>query len=227
LAEGLYALLHTGSGTAEATRDYWNKFLATRKKFLEDIIGRTDSVVPDMGQNIVRAVQTAMLCLMQVQPQTCEDYVAAWRTDLQEWAERLKILPKVGSVEAALEVLALTSIQCDYPVIQASPSTAYGFSDILDTFLAHKAVSNLLHSLLVLALACRWQWIERFPQAPRGKPSRSQKHRATSRTQRDNTGQTRPSIGLSQTSAEEAFSRAGYGAPTPASQPPATTAGSH
>ena len=121
LAEGLYALLHAGSGTAEATRDYWNKFLAKRKEFLEDILERADSVAPEIGQNIVRAVQTAMLCLMQVQPRACEEYVAAWRKDLREWAERLSTLPKVDSVESALEELALASILCEYPVVQASP----------------------------------------------------------------------------------------------------------
>ena len=41
LAEGLYALLHLGAGAADATRDYWDHFLAARRQFLADIWSRT------------------------------------------------------------------------------------------------------------------------------------------------------------------------------------------
>ena len=42
LAEGMYALIHLGSGVTEATVGYRNKFLTTRKKVLEQIIERAD-----------------------------------------------------------------------------------------------------------------------------------------------------------------------------------------
>lgn len=122
LAEGLYALLHAGSGTEEATRGYWNKFLSRRKEFLEDIIRRADSVAPEIGQNIVRSVQTAMLCLMQFGPETFEDYVTAWQDDLKDWAERLKRVRKVDSVEAALEALELSPVERGHRVVQPSSS---------------------------------------------------------------------------------------------------------
>ena len=68
LAEGLYALLHIDSDLSTMPDRYWNEFLAIRKRLLEEIIWRADSVPPEFGQNIVRAVQTAMLRLLQLRP---------------------------------------------------------------------------------------------------------------------------------------------------------------
>jgi len=123
LAEGLYALLHIGSGVTDATAGYWDEFLARRKEFLEDIIRRADPVVPEIGQKIVRAVQTALLCLMQLQPQAFEEYIKAWRADLRDWAERLETVPKAGSMQEALEALALGSVQRSHPTVHEPVGT--------------------------------------------------------------------------------------------------------
>jgi hypothetical protein len=145
LAEGLYALLHVGSGVMEATVNYWNKFLATRKRFLEEIICRADSVAPEIGQNIVRVVQTAMLCLMQLQPQAFEDYIYAWRNDLRVWTKRLETVPRAGSIEEALETLALGSAQRGHPTVHVPFSTMPNLQEILDAaaLTMHRTLSNL------------------------------------------------------------------------------------
>ena len=132
LAEGLYALLHVGSGVTEATVGYWNKFLATRKTFLEQIIQRADLVAPEVVQNIVRAVQTAMLCLMQLQPQTFVDYINAWQDDLRVWAERLENVPRVGTMEEALAMLALGSAQRSGATVHVPEETVSEPQDIPD-----------------------------------------------------------------------------------------------
>jgi hypothetical protein len=132
LAEGLYALLHIGSDVSTASDRYWNEFLATRKRFLEEIIWRADSVAPEIGQNIVRAVQTAMLCLMQVQPQAFEDFINAWRDDLRVWAERLETVPRAGSIEEALEALALSSTQRGHPTIHVPVGVVPYLQEVLD-----------------------------------------------------------------------------------------------
>jgi hypothetical protein len=132
LAEGLYALLHVGSGVTEATVSYWNKFLTTRKNVLEQIILRADSVAPEIGQNIVRAVQTAMLCLMQIQPKMFEDYINAWRDDLRVWAERLENVRRVGTIEEALAMLDLDSAYRGRPTVDVQVQTLSDLPGIPD-----------------------------------------------------------------------------------------------
>lgn len=160
LAEGLYALLHVNSGVAEATAGYWNSFLTTRKKVLEQIIRRADSVAPDTGQNIVRAVQTAMLCLMQLQPTLFEDYIRAWRHDLDSWTERLKAVRRVYSIDAALEALNLGSVHRGrHPQILVSDR-----QEIFDAaaFAMLRMVQNLRESRAALMVARGRQLVVRM-----------------------------------------------------------------
>ncbi|MBV9379423.1 MAG: hypothetical protein JOY82_15215 [Streptosporangiaceae bacterium] len=165
LAEGLYALLHVGFGPAAATADYWSKFLTKRREFLEGIIYRSGLVAPEIQQNIVRAVQTAIFCLIKVQAQTCADYITEWRKDLRVWAERLKTVPRVNSVEAAIAELELGNAVVREP---------YDLPDMLDAaVLATRiAMSNLLSNLPAVRLTGR---IEQIPagavyEAPASEP---------------------------------------------------------
>lgn len=107
LAEGLYALLDEGLGIEAATCEYWNQFLAARKTFLENILKRADQVTPDTQAKMVSAVQTAMLCLMQIKPAMYEKYVKAWRNDVSDWTQNVARLPRSPSVESALGELDL------------------------------------------------------------------------------------------------------------------------
>ena len=107
VAEGLYALLDDGAGPAGATKDYWNSFLRARWNFLDDIIKRTDPLTPDVRVKLSSAVQTAMLCLMQIQPETCDTFVRAWQHDLGVWAGNLALVPTAPSADAALARLEL------------------------------------------------------------------------------------------------------------------------
>jgi hypothetical protein len=175
LAEGLYALLHVGSGAAEATAGYWNTFLASRKDVLEQIIRRADSVAPEIGQNIVRAVQTAMLCLMQIQPKLFEDYIRAWRGDLDSWTERLKAVPRVYSIDAALKALNLGSAQRGGRTQSPVPvGTVPDRLEILDAtaFAVLRMIWNLRYSRVALMAIRGLQLIERMDlrEAARSKP---------------------------------------------------------
>ena len=107
VAEGLYALLDDGAGPAAATKDYWNSFLMARWKFLDDIIKRTDPLTLDVRVKLSSAVQTAMICLMRIQPETCDKFVQAWRQDLAVWAGNLTSVRTAPSVDAALGRLDL------------------------------------------------------------------------------------------------------------------------
>ena len=181
LAEGLYALLHIGSGMADATAGYWDKFLATRKKFLEEIIWRAEFVAPEIGQNIVRAVQTAILCLMQLQPQAFEEYIRAWRDDLRDWAERLETVPGAGSMEEALEALALGSAQRGNPTAHEPVGTMPALRVMLNAaaLVVYLMASNLrfVRTAPVFARVRRWirrtdprEAISSMPEAPNAEP---------------------------------------------------------
>jgi hypothetical protein len=181
LAEGLYALIHVGSDETDATVDYWDEFLAARKKFLEEIIGRSDSVTPEIGQNIVRAVQTAMLRLMQIQPTAFADYIKAWQEDLRIWAERLETVPSAGSMEEALEVLALGSTQRGQSMVREPVDTVPALQLMLDAaaFVMYLMASNLRYGRTAPRLARVWHWMRRAapreaissrPEAPNAEP---------------------------------------------------------
>ena len=111
LAEGLYTLLDLGGGQEDAKQDYWKKFLVARRKFLEDIIERSDCAALDKQVKIYDAVQTAILRLTHIQPGTCENYLRAWRTDRSKWVENLKSVRPATTVQAALRELGLTATQ--------------------------------------------------------------------------------------------------------------------
>jgi hypothetical protein len=163
LAEGLYGLLHVGSDLTTVPARYWDDFLATRKKFLEGIISRADSVAPEIAQNIVRAVQTAMLCLMQVQPKMFEDYIHSWRADLRIWAERLETVARVGSIEEALESLALGPAQRGHTTANEPVGTLPVLRGILDAAapVAYLMASNLRHGRVVPMFARVQEWLQR------------------------------------------------------------------
>jgi len=175
LAEGIYGLLHIGSDLSTVPPRYWNDFLTTRKKFLEEIIKRADSVAPEIGQNIVRAVQTAMLSLMQVQPKLFEDYIRAWRYDLDNWTERLKTVPRFDSIDAALEALTLGPAQRGHhPLVPLPVGTVSDLQEILDAaaFAVLRMVSNLRYGRAALVVARGRHLIERMDprEAARSKP---------------------------------------------------------
>jgi hypothetical protein len=156
LAEGLYGLLHIRSDLSTVPVRYWNDFLATRKRFLEEIIGRADSLAPEIGQNIVRAVQTAMLCLMQVQPKLFEDYIRAWRYDLDNWTERLKTVPRLDSIDAALEALTLGSAQRGHhPRVHVQVGMMSDLQERVDAaaFAVLRTVSSLRYGRATLVFA--------------------------------------------------------------------------
>jgi len=159
LAEGLYALLHVGSDLSKAPDNYWNEFLAKRKEFLEDIIWRAQFVAPEIGQNIVRAVQTAMLCRMQLQAQEFEEYIEAWQDDLRDWAERLETIPKAGSMGEALEALALGSAQRGHPAAREQVGAVLALAMYL-------MASNLRSGRAAPMFARVRRWIQRA--TPRG-----------------------------------------------------------
>ena len=107
MAEGLYSLLHYRIGTDHATSDYWQIFLDSRMRFLEAVLARTEEIEPYLGKRIASSVESAMDCTQQIKPPACEKYIALWKQDLEAWEQRLKDIPRLPSVTAALRALDL------------------------------------------------------------------------------------------------------------------------
>lgn len=110
LAEGLYTLLHRGRDVQDATRDYWENFLAARQKFLEEIIDRSHLAELDVREQVVLSVKSALGCLAGIAPELCERYIRLWRQDLLAWQERVAEIPRLTSLDAALRALRLPAL---------------------------------------------------------------------------------------------------------------------
>lgn len=107
IAEGLYALLHSGLRAEAADEKYWERFLEDRTRVLEVVDRRLHHVRPHKRRKISRAIGAAQQMLWTITPKMCADYVAAWRRDLKRWADVLADLEKASSIEAALRRVGL------------------------------------------------------------------------------------------------------------------------
>jgi hypothetical protein len=113
LAEGLYTLLHLGLNAGQAIDIYWEFFLDARRNFLESILTNKQNTRPDMHEDIVASVESALKCSLDIKPDLCERYVQLWRRDLRGWKRRVAELPEMRSVEAALAELGLKATPID------------------------------------------------------------------------------------------------------------------
>jgi TIR domain len=109
LAEGLYSLLHLGRNVQHATPGYWAHFLEARRSFLEAILARSLKADPDIRDELVKSVESALRCLGQINPEVCARYVQAWRADLRLWKRRVAYLSAMLSIEDALSRLGLAA----------------------------------------------------------------------------------------------------------------------
>ncbi len=110
IAEGLYALLHSGQGVEAAGREYWLRFLEYRNRVLDDVIGRlpdAPGVRPELRGEISKAIGAAQQVLWEITADMCADYVTAWRADLERWGKLLANLPGISAVSDALGFLRL------------------------------------------------------------------------------------------------------------------------
>jgi hypothetical protein len=127
VAEGLYALLHSGKGAEAASQEYWGRFLESRNAVLDDVIRRLPDAPPELRGEISKAIGAAQQVLWAISAQMCVDYVAAWRRDLGRWGKRLANLPGVSSVGDALGIAGLRLGRlplCGVPVLATGTPVA-------------------------------------------------------------------------------------------------------
>ena len=107
IAEGLYALLHSGLRAEAADEKYWERFLKDRSRILEVVGQRVQYVRPHRRRKLSRAIGAAQQMLWTITPEMCAEYVAAWQRDLERWAAVLAGLGEASSIEDALGRLGL------------------------------------------------------------------------------------------------------------------------
>jgi hypothetical protein len=106
LAEGVYWLLdgEERRGWQAATDPaHWRGFLARRRTFIDDVLGRVRRLPPDSGPNR-QAVESSLLAalgrLSRVDPEFCVSYLKAWMEDRHQWADHLTRIPQLDSSTA-------------------------------------------------------------------------------------------------------------------------------
>jgi len=109
IAEGLYALLDIKKDDSQADQEFWSVFLDARRKFIEDIEARQDKTPEELWKQIGLAVQAARLCLSEITPDLCCDYLECWRRDRENWAQRISAIP-LGSAPDIAQALAELSL---------------------------------------------------------------------------------------------------------------------
>jgi glycosyltransferase involved in cell wall biosynthesis len=107
IAEGLYALLHSGLRAEAADKAYWARFLEDRNRVLQVVGRRLRCVRPHKRRKISKAIDAAQQMLWTITPEMCADYVAAWQRDLERWADMLADLGEASSIEDALRRVGL------------------------------------------------------------------------------------------------------------------------
>jgi hypothetical protein len=115
LAEGLYARLDADRSIADVDAGYWADFIESRKDFLRRVAeSLTRRLVSDLDDTEVRevlaaqvSIREARLQLDRIGPELCQKFIDIWQADLVEWRRYLAKLPRLQSVESALDHLGL------------------------------------------------------------------------------------------------------------------------
>ena len=116
LAEGLYWCLEEGLDISGVDTGFWERFIESRRAFLKEV---ADSLTrhpdrelgSDTGRDVRAArvsISAAQLQLKRIRPDLCQKFIELWQADLGEWHKYISQLPRVDSIEGALEYLGLS-----------------------------------------------------------------------------------------------------------------------
>lgn len=108
LAEGIYWLLDQDKSIADADAKHWRMFLHNRRRFIEDVLAKTETDPLDEKDRSrrVAALKGALGRLALITPEFCESYLQAWRRDRQTWRRHLEQLPTRQQRGPALKMLS-------------------------------------------------------------------------------------------------------------------------
>jgi hypothetical protein len=97
LAEGIFWLLDNHRRVRDADAAYWRRFLATRRQFIREVIGRVAKPDLDPEQRRMSASLKAADGRCQIiEPEFCVRYLRAWRADRTRWRKHIDKLVSRG-----------------------------------------------------------------------------------------------------------------------------------
>jgi hypothetical protein len=117
LGEGLVGHLHHGSLGRPPSAGYWRTFLEKRARFIAEAAAACAAQAPERpaARDALRALGRAENTRAKIRPAQLTDYVAAWLDDLRRWRDFISGVPRLGTLEAALDWL-------DRSVLAAPPT---------------------------------------------------------------------------------------------------------
>jgi hypothetical protein len=103
LAEGVFWLLDQDLSLTDADRGHWERFLITRRQFIDDVVTmvRDDHLSPYEQRRRIAALDGSLDRLDRITPDLCARYLDAWRSDLRRWA-RLRNSQPTGIPRSAM-----------------------------------------------------------------------------------------------------------------------------
>jgi hypothetical protein len=111
LAEGLVGHLHGDHPDGPPTKTYWRDFLKRRAELIAAAAAgcRSRTRVNPYARDALRSLEQSEATLARITPTLLDEYVEAWRLDLDAWREHLVGIECTGSLDAALETLDVRS----------------------------------------------------------------------------------------------------------------------
>lgn len=112
IAEGLYWLLDERQPIDRADRDYWERFLHRRARFIERLINRAERspIEAALRSRIVRSLETARQTHSEITPELCTEFVRSWQQDLESWRRYIDEQPTGLGIDQALAELGLADV---------------------------------------------------------------------------------------------------------------------
>jgi hypothetical protein len=107
LAEGLVGHLHHGSLSRPPTVGYWSAFLDRRARFIAEAAAAcaAQADTNSLAAKALRALDRAENARAAIRPALLTEYIASWLDDLRSWRDFLTGVPRLGTLEAALDWL--------------------------------------------------------------------------------------------------------------------------
>lgn len=116
LAEGVFWLLDQGRPVQDADTAFWRFFLDRRLRFINEVIGRVDSMRKEHYEKkrIISALKAARGRSQLISPALCVKYLRAWRADRVRWRRSVEEVPTEASpgVEPTDALFALGVARC-------------------------------------------------------------------------------------------------------------------
>jgi hypothetical protein len=123
LGEGLIGHLHHGTLSRPPTVSYWDGFLRRRARFISDAIAACDARATEdpRARKALRSLRRAENARAKIRAEQLTDYVTAWLDDLRHWRHFLTGVPRLGTLQAALDWLGPSVVPAPTSPLDAEP----------------------------------------------------------------------------------------------------------